>query len=823
MNNVVTQRNTASESHTSTRSSSSCSNNSTGSQKSFILSVDECITPPGQTGHSFFIQSEAGSNIVKSEIDQLLDKLEQEKYLQEIDDKNTSNCPHFLDLDRKGVECHMEPLMLPPFQSKIMFPESENFVSTTAMPEKGSTCMLQEKSIKPSNIVCLPFKSPEKPSFSFLFVNSPTSNDILNTNAESIFTSPYLELSSKSTTRRSSSLPQSKSTSRLTAHSPQTYSSNSYALKESFGFNKSATHPSNLNNIDKVISLAVPNPAVNANNFRPNLGRVSTASDLDELLLQHKHQNPTRETAFNSDTDSYKNQRQQSYDHLRVSPNYQEHNGRTSRRSAFEKLTSAITAKMVLDTSTRPQSINRPRMSLSGANSPVIHSQEFGGSDIPYKKTTALPQVSYNPSNRPATMIPSMARRSSANLRGMAASDAARRRSWNFTPSPSSSQYSRLNGRSLNPSLSIESNMPHYQNPTVVSQLRDIRNQPVVESPALNGRRSPPERFRRRDSSGSLMLYNKNALFEPEESPVLETSEAPSHYSHIRTQSSLSNRDRVDAFLKEQQLAEYEDAETNFFSVDPSKYVRRIHSMEDDLHPGMNIKTLFAEIENVKKMLVELQERVTQQEIEVKMRPIRPIPMIVKKIAEEPIEETKAEENPAVQTVDAKKELTNQEIQDHITKLSERLEQMFQKSQMKEEEKIEEVIQQNEEQESSSSGEEPTIISEGLRKRVKNKETPDSDTNSTSSVTDTRAINGGAIEEINEIAQVASLSTSITDAAIVAPSFATTLEHQSFFEKTSVHFFIVAISFFVVILIAYLLATFYLFMVEYTERTITPF
>ncbi|KAF5098488.1 hypothetical protein D0Z00_002010 [Geotrichum galactomycetum] len=249
--------------------------------------------------------------------------------------------------------------------------------------------------------------------------------------------------------------------------------------------------------------------------------------------------------------------------------------------------------------------------------------------------------------------------------------------------------------------------------------------------------------------------------------------------------------------------------------------------MDEDLYTDTNIKTLFAELESVKKMLVELQERVTQQEIEVKMRPIRPIPMIVKKIDEEPVEEAKAEEKPPVQSVDAKKELTNQEIQDHIAKLSERLEQMFQESQMKEEKKIEEEGVQQKEEKLSSPVEELPIVSDGLRKRVKNQGNGNSDisnvTNGTSSTTDTSSINGGVIEEVNAIARRASSSSSITDAAIVAPSFPTTLKHQSFFEKTSLHFFMVVISFFVIILIAYLLATFYLFMVEYTERTITPF
>jgi hypothetical protein len=319
------------------------------------------------------------------------------------------------------------------------------------------------------------------------------------------------------------------------------------------------------------------------------------------------------------------------------------------------------------------------------------------------------------------------------------------------------------------------------------------------------------------------MLHNKNALFEPEESPVPESSETASQYSHSRTQSSLSNRDRVDAFLKEQQLAEYEEAGTNFFSVDPSKYVRRIHSMDEDLYTDTNIKTLFAELEGVKKMLADLQERVTQQEIEVKMRPIRPIPMIVKKIAEEPIEETTAEEKQPVPSVDAKKELTNQEIQDHIAKLSERLEKMFQESQMKEEKKIEEVNVQQKEEEPPSLVEEPPVVSEGLRKRVKSQENTNSHISNTSSATDTSAIDGRVTEEVDEIARCAPSSSSITDAAIAASSFTTTLKHQSFIEKTSLHFFMVVISFLVVILIAYLLATFYLFMVEYTERTITPF
>jgi hypothetical protein len=157
MNKVVTLNSTPSKSHASSRSSSSCSN-STESQKSFILSFDECITPPGQTGHNFLIHSEASSNIVENEIDQLLDKLEKEKYLQKIDDENTSNCHNFLDLDQKELESNMELLMLPPF-SRIIIPDSENFASTTAMPEKGSIGMQQEKSKKLSIPVCLPFKS----------------------------------------------------------------------------------------------------------------------------------------------------------------------------------------------------------------------------------------------------------------------------------------------------------------------------------------------------------------------------------------------------------------------------------------------------------------------------------------------------------------------------------------------------------------------------------------------------------------------------------------------------------------------------------------
>lgn len=811
MKRSVTWNRTPSSGSTSLLSSSSNDSNNTIS-KDFMFLHEDCMTSPDQAGYCFVTDfNKASKEQIENEITNFLDSLTLEPYLQETNEKNSKNLNQSLAHGQKNEECKDSLFLV---DTNIMNQEGGLFflAPDSVMHEKTrlSELYYQKSENISTSSVCLPLKSPIKPYFSFSLPISPEPHYHQNTKFRDTHLPVHCNLTLKSASRSSTFPARPKSFNQNKTHFSQSSFDNKDTLRQSLSFNKRVNPLKNSIKFDKVTSLSVSNTALRYNDLRLGFGREYTASNLDELLLQRKYKKS------NSGTDS-SNYQQHIYNHAGNFTNNQERDNSKSRISPSEKLASATTAKMMLDPPAKLQSVSRHRLSLGGTNSPVIHHQELAAPDLSYKKTNGIAAVSRSSSNRPATMIPSIQRRSTANLRGLAASDPTRRRSWNFTSS--SSQYGHSSRQPIQ-GISIESGMPHYQNPTVVSQLRDIRNHVLLESPTsnANGRTSPGTMFRRRDSSGSLMLHNKNILLEPEEAPISESTEIISQYSHSRPQSSLSNRDKVDAFLKEQQLAEYEDAENNFFSVDTSKYVRRIHSMDDDLYMATHVKTLFFELEGIKKMVTELQERVAHQEMEAKMRPIRPIPMVVKKTAEESILENKTDTKEPTKSAETTKELTNQEIQDYIAKLSEKLERMFEEKQQ-EKNTEQEVATQKED--FSDVIEEPSILSEGLRKRDNEDKTVSSNDSDKVSVVDMSIVEAKLVEEVSEISPVTTSLAPVTTSspALLSSSPITGPKHQSLFEKASLHIFMLVISFFVVILTIYLLVTLYLFMVEYTERT----
>lgn len=817
MKKSVTWNRTLSSGSASPLSRSSSDSNNTVS-KGFMLLQEDCMKSPDQTGYGFVTDfNNASKERIENEITNFLDSLTLEPYSQEINEKSFKRLNQSLARGQKNEECK-DPLVLPLVDTKIMNQEGGLFflAPVYVVPEKAHLGELYYQKNEISTSVCLPLTSPIKPYFSFSLPTSPEPLYRQNTKFRDTHLPVHCNLTLKSASRSFTFPAPPKSFNQDKTHFSQSSFDNKDTLRQSLSFNKRVNPLSNSINFDKVTSLSVPNTALRYNDLRLGFGREYTASNLDELPLQRKYKKSNSETTFNSETDS-SNYQQHIYNHAGIFINNQESDNSKSRISSSEKLASAMTAKMILDPPARSPPVSRHRMSLGGTNSPVIHHQDLAAPDMSYKRNNGFAVVSRSSSNRRATMIPSVQRRSTVNLRGLAASDPTRRRSWNFTSS--SSQYGHSSRQPLQ-SISIESGMPHYQNPTVVSQLRDVRNHVLLESPMPNdnGRTSPRGMFRRRDSSGSLMLHNKNILLEPEEAPISESTEIVSQYSHSRPQSSLSNRDRVDAFLKEQQLAEYEDAENNIFSVDTSKYVRRIHSMDDDLFVDTHIKTLFFELEGIKKMVTELQERVARQEMEAKMRPIRPIPMVVKKIAEESISENKTGTKEPTKSVETIKELTNQEIQDHIAKLSEKLERIFQEKQQ-EKKTVQEVATQKEEFRDVI--EEPSISSEGLRKRGNKVKTVSSNDSDKVNVVDMSIVEAKLVEEVSEISPAAAYLAPVTTSsvALLSSSPITGSKHQSLFEKASTHIFMLVISFFVVILTIYLLVTLYLFMVEYTERT----